>query len=740
MKQVIKNNIKHIVSSCLILGMILSLILQYNSNKYIDVLSKNNEIIFRDFEISSKFDQILLNMSLIESAQRGYVITGEEKLLKNFETHIAEIQSNNEELKKYLINHNFEHESLKLENLINAKIKFAENVVSKYDKNNPKIALKEIESGKGQRIMESILSLTNEINTTIQDRTNEMVLKRDKNVSVIRNWGLMGSVVILLIAIMSIGLLYKDIKFRDVLQEKLNQALDQAKASIQIKQQFMANMSHEIRTPMNAIIGFTNLLKKTKLDKQQEEHIDTIKIAGENLLAIINDILDFSKIEAGMMRIEKIPFDLNTVLDNIHHLFKDKTKEKNLRFHIQKDENIPHVILGDPIRLTQILINLIGNSVKFTSKGLINLSVQTLKVEEENYTLQFILSDTGIGIPDDKLDAIFDDFNQGNTSTTREYGGTGLGLSIVKNLIELQKGKIHVASIESQGTTFSFTITYQLGKGLNNILNSTPEKVVSSHKRKEKRIILIVEDNLLNQKLASLLLSDLGYSSDIAENGQVALDKLIENKYDLILMDLQMPILDGYETIQKIRTVLKIKTPVIAMTAHAFDGEKEKCIQLGMNDYITKPIIEEELHKIIQEHLILDSEEASEDTNSTPFTIVSNPVCDLSYILDVAKGNQVFLKEIFGLFLNQTPVDLKQLEQYIEDSNYDAMMKVAHRMKSSTRLIGLSNKTEHLLDAIEFASEENKNSKFLLEQLHPVKEICLQALKEIELYVQEMNQ
>jgi signal transduction histidine kinase/CheY-like chemotaxis protein/HPt (histidine-containing phosphotransfer) domain-containing protein len=736
-KHVVKNNIKHIVSSCLILGMILSLVLQYNSNKYIDVLSNNNEIIYKDFEISSKFDQLLLNMSLIESAQRGYVITGEDALLKNFETQIAEIHSNYEELKRYLVHHNLEHESLKLKNLLDAKIKFAETVISKYDKNNPKPALKEIESGKGQRIMESILNMTNEINTVIRERTHDLVLKRNNNVTVIRRWGLTGSIVILLIAIMSIGLLYKDIQFRDVLQSKLNEALNQAKASIQIKQQFMANMSHEIRTPMNAIIGFTNLLKKTKLDEQQEEHIDTIKAAGENLLTIINDILDFSKIEAGMMRIEKISFELTDVLDNIQHLFKDKIREKDIEFTIERNKNIPNTLVGDPIRLTQILINLIGNSVKFTSKGLIKLQINPLKIEGKNYTLQFILSDTGIGIPNDKLEAIFDDFNQGNTSTTREYGGTGLGLSIVKNLIELQKGKIHVASIESQGTTFSFTITYPIGEKTDRIKTEADNKS-NQVTRNEKQEILVVEDNILNQKLAMLLLNDLGYSSEIAVNGQIALEKLSEKKYDLILMDLQMPVLDGYETIKKIREVLKIKTPVIAMTAHAFDGEKEKCIKLGMNDYITKPILEEELNRIILEHLV-PLPINKDEINTTPFNIVDNPICDLTYILDVAKGNEVFLKEIFGLFLHQTPADLLLLEQYIIDENYDAMMKIAHRMKSSTRLIGLSNKTEHLLDAIEFAEDKDKNVNFLLEQLKPVKEICLEALKEIECYNKEMN-
>ncbi|MDP2387797.1 MAG: ATP-binding protein [Bacteroidota bacterium] len=383
--------------------------------------------------------------------------------------------------------------------------------------------------------------------------------------------------------------------------EDYSEAKEKAEESTKLKEAFLANMSHEIRTPMNAIIGFSDILSKRMLGDQEREYVKTIKSAGENLLTIINDILDISKIEAGMMDFEEHTFSVKEILKSLNVMLMGKAKEKNLELIFSCEEDVPDNLLGDPTRLTQIIINLAGNAIKFTQKGKVHVHAKVLKDDGDghkdgNILVKFSVTDTGIGIPPDKLEHIFERFRQAESHITRKYGGTGLGLSIAKQLVELQGGTLTVSSKFESGSVFSFCIPYKKSIEVLAAHNIESEKYNMEELSKIK--ILLVEDNKLNVMLILSLFSEYNLKLQVAENGSVAIEKIKQNNgstplttcFDIVLMDMEMPVMNGYEAATTIRSELKNKIPIIAMTAHAMAGEREKCLSLGMNDYISKPI------------------------------------------------------------------------------------------------------------------------------------------------------
>ena len=381
----------------------------------------------------------------------------------------------------------------------------------------------------------------------------------------------------------------QDITVEKTVETELREAKRLSEESLRFKEQFLANMSHEIRTPMNAIVGFTDLILKTPLQPEQKQFIDAIKTSGENLLVIINDILDFSRLQAGGFTFEKINFRLSQLMGTLTDLMLPKSVEKGIKLSVVTEKDIPDDLIGDPTRLNQILLNLVGNAIKFTEKGEVKTRISVLHEDAENIELQFSVSDTGIGISADKIDAIFEVFMQATNETTRKYGGSGLGLSIVKQLVEQQNGRIRVESGVGTGSVFSFNIVF--GK------NTKPQHVEPERPENELPAvgdlkILLVEDNKLNQVLAKTALTSWNWQVEIAENGLVAIEKLKQQDFDLILMDIQLPEMDGYEATRYIRAEFtggKRLTPIIAVTAHAMPNEEKKCYVAGMNGYISKP-------------------------------------------------------------------------------------------------------------------------------------------------------
>jgi signal transduction histidine kinase/CheY-like chemotaxis protein len=381
----------------------------------------------------------------------------------------------------------------------------------------------------------------------------------------------------------------------------LNESERKIKEASSLKEQFLANMSHEIRTPMNAIIGFTNILKRTNLEPDQRRYVQNIHSAGDNLLSLINDILDLSKIEAGMIQLEETNFSLRSLVTSIAAMFDEKIKEKNLYLTTEVKEQVPDILTGDAVRLTQILVNLLNNGIKFTEEGGVKLIADVVELEKEKVKLKICIIDSGIGIAKEKQKAIFERFQQAEAETTRRFGGTGLGLSIVKQLVELQGGTLTMKSEPGRGSEFIVVIGYKLPdeeKMLSDALAAAEINTTSLNEVK----VLIAEDNPMNQQLIKHLMKNWAINHTVVSNGVEAIEALKKEPFTVVLMDIQMPEMDGYTATSVIRNELQLQIPIIAMTAHAMMGEKEKCLQLGMNDYISKPLKETILYNIIAQY------------------------------------------------------------------------------------------------------------------------------------------
>jgi len=486
-----------------------------------------------------------------------------------------------------------------------------------------------------------------------------------------------------------------------------------AEKALETKERFLANISHEIRTPLNAIIGFTDLLAQTNLDVKQRDYISSVQSAGENLFLIINDILDLSKIETGNLTIEQHPFNLIKALKHVYNLLKIKVS-KDIEFNLFLDAELPQMIIGDQGRLNQILVNLIGNAIKFTDEGFITIEVKKMEESNEYYSLRFSVKDSGIGIPEDKLKIIFDRFTQVEDNIARRFGGTGLGLNIVKQLVELQGSEIHVKSKEGRGSEFFFLMKYRKTDLIETETISQQEDDV------EKLKILMCEDNVINQKLARNVINNFGFEMDIAQNGEEGIALLLKNNYDLILMDLQMPLMDGYQTTVHIRNELQSNIPIIAMTAHFFPGEKEKCLDIGMNAYIPKPFKQLELLETIKKVIVKNNNH------------VAKRKIDLSYLEEMACGNSNFKQEMITLFIQKIPTQLTTLVEAFKRNDFAIIQKTAHHMKSSFDMFKLEDWVETMI-AIEKEALEaqfSEETKIKINSLNTNIAEVIESLKE----------
>jgi signal transduction histidine kinase len=432
---------------------------------------------------------------------------------------------------------------------------------------------------------------------TERQQINESIIKRVTTGMYFGRTGAFLFVVIILL------MLNKDINRRKATQQKLMEAIEEAKKAKKMQEQFLANMSHEIRTPMNGIKGMTDLLLETPLSEKQQDMAGMIKRSINTLLVVINDILDFSKIKAGKLHIEKINCSIKEVLNNTVSLFSHQLQAKRLPLQINIDPNIPEHLSGDPHRLNQILNNLLSNAIKFTNEGRINITVAIKEQTTDTITLTFTVTDTGVGIPEESIAWIFDSFSQASQDISRRFGGTGLGLTICKQLLQLQGGDISVQSTVGEGSSFQFFLPFGI--------SDTPVAEIPAQASKPEydypltgKQVLVAEDNEINQKLIEFVLRKAGGTVTIANNGEEAIQFLQQNNlYDLIIMDLQMPKMDGYATTYYIRNNLRLKTPIIAMTATAMKDEQWQCLHAGMNEYMTKPFEFAELYKRIA-HLV----------------------------------------------------------------------------------------------------------------------------------------
>ena len=485
-------------------------------------------------------------------------------------------------------------------------------------------------------------------------------------------------------------------------REKLILARKAAEDAKKMQEQFLANMSHEIRTPMNGIQGMTSLLLETELNDEQKDYAKTIKKSSDNLIVIINDILDFSKMTAGKLAIERIDFNIFELLEDIKAAFQHEVMSKGLLLHIQTSKNVPDIVNGDPYRLNQILVNLVGNAIKFTQTGSITINIFAVENSLTTKDLHFEVMDTGIGIQPDKLHDIFESFTQASIETSRKYGGTGLGLAITKQLVELQNGTITVSSYINLGTTFEFYIPYNIPVQDSKQILAVEELKNYSTIFKGKKF-LVAEDNEINQKVIRQVITKASGSVQIANNGLEAINILkVKTDFDIIIMDLQMPEMDGYAATRYIRNVLKLSIPIVAMTASALKDEKFKCLEMGMDDYLTKPFnisfVYKRISQLLQSTLVLKAEQIE-----IPKT--TDSLFDLS-ILEEMEDDE-YMEDILSLFLANTPVDLKALQDAAIKKDLDSVHAMAHKLKSSIGLVQANPLLDLMTKVEELAREGN---------------------------------
>lgn len=502
-----------------------------------------------------------------------------------------------------------------------------------------------------------------------------------------------------------------------------------AENAVKAKQQFLSNMSHEIRTPMNAIIGFTKVLLKTELTAKQKEYLTAIKMSGDALIVLINDILDLAKVDAGKMVFEKTAFRMAISISAMLHLFETKIQEKNLQLVTIYDKNIPEVLVGDPVRLHQIVLNLVSNAVKFTNKGTITMRVELLSQTDETVEVKFSVSDTGIGIAESKLDKIFENFQQASSGTSRLYGGTGLGLAIVKQLVEPQGGKLTVTSEMGVGSIFSFTLQFQKTDEQPRV-DAEIEQESFEHKNIK---VLVVEDIPLNQLLMKTLLDEFGFERDIAGNGKIAIEKLKENSYDIILMDLQMPEMNGFEATEYIRNTMLLDIPIIALTADVTTVDLAKCKAVGMNDYIAKPVDERLLYSKIVGLVKKPNPIISKLCNDTISKSGDALRCiDLEYLVRRTKSNPTLMMEIISLYLEQTPTLINMMKQSMLEENWPALYTAVHKIIPSFAIMGIHVDFENIAKRIQDYATTRKQGVEISEMVIRLEMVCLQACQELQ--------
>lgn len=520
----------------------------------------------------------------------------------------------------------------------------------------------------------------------------------------------------------SIGI-HLDITAQKKLEIDLMEAREAAEVSSRAKETFLANMSHEIRTPLSAILGMSRLLRETNLNIDQSRYLDTINKASDHLLVIINDILDISKIDAGMLELESIGFKLPDLIDQVLQLMALKADEKGLELSKDLDPHIARVLIGDPFRLKQVLLNLFSNAIKFTEKGNVNINVHLSTDSEEKVLLTFVVTDTGVGMSQDLQQRIFQNFVQGDKTTARRYGGTGLGMSICKKLVEMMGGLITLESEVGKGTRVSLQIPFYKGanRDIPKVVVENMDLSLLSGSR-----ILVVEDNEVNRFLATIILERKGVAVVSAENGRDAIDILMKESFDLILMDIQMPVLDGFESTGIIRNELGSAVPIIALTANAIRGEYEKCINAGMNGYLSKPFEPDALLNIVTTWLNHKKESAVNNLLGKSRT----ELYSLKKIEKICNGDKAFVRKMVRLFLDQIPAAVKEMQGAFRKGELGKVSAIAHKIKPTLDNMYISSLYTEIRE-IEILAKDGNDTSLLEGYISTVDKVIEKVVEQI---------
>jgi signal transduction histidine kinase/FixJ family two-component response regulator len=675
------------------------IITQVNSDKNLVKLESGYDEAISTFQIGNRMNTLVNDVTSMDYRIRKLVQSADSNAATGLYDSIRSLKSEMNNLRNLAGGNKKKQQFDLISDLVSQKIEYDNLLLSAYYAKRDSVLQNVFNANTGKQLNDSIYATGMRLQIELEQNLQATLSQNSTFTDKTRYYGKMLS----LVALASIVVLGSFIILRVLKQVMLIKELETAEKSAvksaQIKEQFLANMSHEIRTPINAVIGFTGLLNKTQLEAEQKKYVGHIQQSSSNLLTIINDILDISKIQANKLRIVDKPFDLQETCKGLASILQFKMEEKKLQFALNIDPSVPTRLIGDGDRLNQILTNLLNNATKFTQQGSIELSIKTVKRLYTNVEIQFVVKDTGIGIPANKLDKIFERFEQVDTDMTRAYGGTGLGLSIVKSLVTQMNGQIEVKSEMGKGSSFIVTLPYKEIESARPESTTVSESQTKSSKQAFDRFrLLVAEDNQMNQMLLHHILDQWHVDYEMMDDGEKVIAQLKKEDYDLVLMDIQMPIMDGYTTARVIRDELKSNIPIIAMTAHVLIGEKEKCLNAGMDDYLPKPIDEQFLFEILKKYLNVHSVAPVKKEENTKSEL---QFIDLVQLNKNFGGNVDFILKMVRQFEKQFPKELSELRIAIDSSNFSETRRVAHLMKSTVTILSKSTPMLPYLNTIE---------------------------------------
>lgn len=690
MERITKKQNNRPITFILLLSIVLMVVLffvQSRSDKSIRAMQDGNTLAVKTFQINNILQEIINNTNYLESESRRLLNNNKQLVSESINKNISELAARSLSLKKLTEGYATEEKYKWLKILLDKKIKLINSILDK--DLSIDVAKETLIGDVNKNLIDSIYIIASDIQIGAEKQLQRTIIENstvsNQVLIISRALTIFALITILLSATLIIQHLSRNLQ----LIRELEIAKEKADHAGSIKEQFLANMSHEIRTPLNSIIGFSNLASKTKLDGDQKDFIHFIKHSSENLLYIINDILDFSKLEAGKLQISKAPFNLQELTQFIEMLFQVQLKEKKIHFTLQLEDSIPINLTGDDDRLKQILTNLISNAIKFTGiGGNITLKITVDKKEDETVFLRFAVKDSGIGIPEDKLKSVFERFEQADSATTRKYGGTGLGLSIVKHLVSLQHGEVDVKSTVNIGSEFIVTIPYTINFIASEVETVSTNAVIKRQYDKKARI-LIAEDNKMNQLLLTYLFRNWEMNITIAKDGQEAIDLLKKAQFDLVLLDIQMPIIDGYGVAKWMREDQKMNTPIVAMTAHTMPTEIDNCMTAGMNDYLPKPLKEEQVIALFNKYIPSENWVEIADMNSS-----SSKYVDIDSMKKLFGDEPTIIHDFLSQFTEHFGQEMNKLRAALAEKNQSNVFTIAHNLK--TTVSSLNANTELL--------------------------------------------
>lgn len=718
-----KPNLRYLVLWLFLLGVLVIVFLQVLSGYNISRLLESNRQQQSEMQVKNQLRKLQNDLLTVESDLRGAALSGSVNDLAKIDTTVSAINTGLARLHHTLSSGPEAAQLQRFDDLVQRKLQFSQDVRRAFLTGGKEAAAAVINTKRGKMLRDSINLSVDHLNRLRNAGLQTLTGDIENTGKTTRLWGLVIALVALLAVISAFWYVLNQGRQQQKMIALLNESDKRNKEVANMKEQFLANMSHEIRTPMNAILGFTALLRRSQLNPDQRQYVQNIHSAGENLLALVNDILDLSKIEAGMMSLEETRFSLQGLVSSVSAMFSEKMKEKHLRFDVHIDDDVPDILSGDAVRLTQVLVNLLSNAVKFTEEGKIEVRISLLKQSADHVRIRIAICDTGIGISKEKQKTIFERFHQAEAETTRRFGGTGLGLAIVKQLVALQNGTIELKSTPGKGSEFVVELRY----GLPDVAQlyaaalSAQEETVPM----QKISVLIAEDNAMNRQLVLHLMKSWEIDHTIVTNGREAVEELKRRPYSLVLMDIQMPEMDGYVATQVIRNELRLSVPIVAMTAHAMAGEKEKCLQLGMNDYVSKPIKETLLYNVIGRH--------AQDITAGPHNDFK--CIRLDYLRQLSGGDAEFERQLLTQFVQQIPEELNGLQKAIEQKEFETARQAAHSLKSTVGYVGLSGSLHPYLERIEQDAAACRINGMAVD-FDRVKTECNEAVREVEAALQ----